>query len=123
MFRFVHASRRDDQDLADDFKSDEEAGLRPTAREKPIPELREGRSVYGSLAMARLVWGGLKKIADDRGQPVKVGYHIAAVRLVPDAGFSIEDLNEPDEHLTVWGDRFRLAEAVSRVYAAETEGK
>jgi hypothetical protein len=119
----VHASLRDDPGIADDFKSDEEAGLRATAREKRIPELREGRSVYGSLAMARLVWGGLKKIADDRGQPVKVGYHIAEVRLVPDAGFSIEDLGEPDEHLTIWGDRFRLAEAVSRVYAVEIDGR
>jgi hypothetical protein len=117
----VHSARRDDPSLADDFKSDEEAGLRPSAREKRIPELRQGMSAYGSLVAARLVWDGLRQLADERGEPVKVGYHIASVRLVPDCGFSLEDLNEPDQHLTIWGDRHHLAGVVSRVYSAESD--
>lgn len=117
----MHPARRDDPALADDFKSDEDSELRPSAREKRIPELRKGMSAYGSLAAARRVWDSLRQIADQREQPVKVGYSIASVRLVPDCGFSLEDLKEPDQHLTIWGDRHRLAEVVSRVYSAETD--
>jgi len=49
-----------------------------------------------------------------------VGYFIAEVALVPDEGFEIEDLGEPDEHLTVWGDADKLAAAVRRIYPAES---
>lgn len=81
-----------------------EAGLRPSAREKAIPELRQGMSVYGSLDSARMVWSGLRALAETRGEPVRVGYHIAEVALEAGLSFSIEDLGEEDEHLTIWGD-------------------
>lgn len=119
----MHPARPGDDALADDFKSDEEAGLRPTAREKRVRELCKGMSAYGSLASARLVWDSIRQRADELGQPVKVGYYIAKVELEPDSGFLLEDLSEPDEHLTIWGDRHRLAGAVSRVYAAQREGE
>jgi hypothetical protein len=118
----VHVARRDDPALAEDFKSDEEVGLRPTAREKCIPELCQGRSMYGSLDAARQVWDGLHKLADQRSQVVRVGYYIAEVVLPPDAAIEIEDLGEEDEHLTVWGDAAELAALVTDIYPAETEG-
>jgi hypothetical protein len=119
----VHPASISDDALADDFKSDEEAELRPTAREKRVRELCKGMSAYGSLTAARLVWDSIRQRADELNQPVKVGYYIAKVELEPESGFLLEDLNEPDEHLTIWGDRHRLAGAVSRIYAAQTEGK
>lgn len=78
-------------------------------------------SAYGSLAAAREVWDSLRRLADQRGEPIRVGYYIAQVELVEDRGFSLEDLGEPDQHLTIWGDRNHLAEIVSRIYSAETE--
>jgi hypothetical protein len=121
-FRFVHPSSMEDPALADDFKSDKEAGLRPGGRERQIPELCQGISMYGSLASARQVWSNLRQIADERGQKVRVGYYIAEVVLMPGNDFEIEDLGEPDEHLIVWGDRFKLCDAVGEVYDAQTEG-
>jgi hypothetical protein len=122
VFRFVHVGDPDDPALVDDFKSDEDAGLRPSAREKRIPELRQGRSVYGSLGAAREVWDGLRQLAERRGEPVRVGYFIAEVVLAPGHDLSLEDLAELDEHLTVWGGAAQLAELAAEIYPADSEG-
>jgi hypothetical protein len=120
-FRFVHTDDLTDPRLAADFLSDDDAGLRPTAREKHIPELRDGRSAYGSLRAARRIWEGLRQLAEERDQPVRVGHFIAEVVLTADEDFAVEDLAEPDEHLTIWGAAERLRRAVRRIYDAHTE--
>ena len=86
----MHPASPGDDALVDDFKSDEEAGLRPTAREKHVPELCKGMSAYGSLASARLVWDSIRQRAHALDQQVKVGYYIAEVELEPDSGFFLE---------------------------------
>jgi hypothetical protein len=44
-YRFVHTADREDVHLADDFRSDREAGLEPLdERERAIPELQDGMS-------------------------------------------------------------------------------
>jgi hypothetical protein len=107
--------------LVDDFRSDRESGKRPSSREKKYDELRDGMSVFGSLDAARERWQDLKQLADERGEAVRAGYYIAEVVLGSDGDFSIEDLDEVDEHLTIWGSPEALVVAVSRIYPGATE--
>lgn len=102
------------------FRSDRAKDMRPLRREKVYPELMDGMSVFGSLEAARDRWETIRCAADKRGQEVRVGYFIAEVVLSAGEGFEIEDLSEPDEHLTIWGDAAKLAAAVCRVYPAES---
>jgi hypothetical protein len=94
--------------------------MRPFRREKAYPDLMDGMSVFGSHKAARERWETIRQAADQRGQEVRVGYFIAEVMLAPGQGFEIEDLGEPDEHLTVWGDAAKLTAAVRRIYPAES---
>ena len=123
VYRFARIGNADDPDLENEFLSDREAGKRPFSREKAVPELRDGMSTFGSLEAARERWHEMSEIAAARGQPVRAGNFILEVELTPGSGFLLEDLGEPDEHLTIWGDKTRLAQAVTRVYAAATEGE
>lgn len=119
MFRFVHVSSRDDDiALVEDFRSDREVGKPPWRREKVYPELRDGMSVFGSLQAARDQWQTIRASAEKRGQEIKAGHFIAEVLLEPENGFDIEDLGEPDEHLTIWGAPQPLAQAVQAIYPA-----
>lgn len=108
----------DDPALSDDFKSDLASGKRPFRREKVYPELQDGMSMFGSLAAARDLWQPIYEAAAERGQEVRMGSYVAEVELDVDQGFEIEDLGEPGEHLTVWGEQTRLASAVGRIYPA-----
>jgi hypothetical protein len=120
VFRFARQASSDDQGFAESFASDREKDARPLRREKAYPELMDGMSVFGSLEAARARWESIREAAEKRGQEVRVGYFIAEVVLAPGEGFEIEDLGEPDEHLTVWGDATKLATAVRRIYSAES---
>jgi hypothetical protein len=121
VYRFAKVEALDDPALRDDFLSDRESGKRPLRREKAYPELRDGMSTFGSLEAARVVWRDIHGAATRRGQAVELGEYIAEVSLEPDCGFDIEDLHEPDEHLTIWGEPDRLVEAVRRIYPALTD--
>jgi hypothetical protein len=78
--------------------------------------------MFGSLEAARAQWRQIYDAVTARGQEVQLGAFIAELDLQPNEGFDMEDLHEPDGHLTVWGDPARLAQAVRRTYAALTEG-
>jgi hypothetical protein len=119
-YRFVHVETVDDPPPVEDFLSDRDSGKRPLPREKAYPELRDGLSMYGSLEAARAVWRDVSEAAAARGQEVRLGNHVAEVVLTPGHGYDFEDLSEPDEHLTIWGDPASLAGAVDRIYPAET---
>jgi hypothetical protein len=120
VYRFVHAAELGDPSLRDDCLSDRETGKRPFAREKAIPELQDGMSMFASLAAARSVWRDMEQIAIARGQPVRAGDFIAELVLRPGSDVELEDLGEVDEHLTVWGDPDTLVDAISAVYRAST---
>lgn len=121
VYRFVHVESESDDPPAEDFRSDREAGRQArSAREKAYPELLDGMSVFGSLDAARRRWADVHAIAIARGERVRLGDHIAEVVLDPEGGYMLEDLHEPDEHLTLWGDPVRLAAAVERLYSAAT---
>jgi len=120
VYRFVQVSDPQDEALVDDFESDLASGKRPFRREKVYPELREGMSVFGSLKAAREAWEMMRAAAEGRGQALRAGEFIAEVQLGSDRGFDLEDLQETDEHMTVWGDPADLAAAVSRIYPAIT---
>lgn len=109
----------DDPALVTDFRSDRDSGKSPFRREKAYPELRDGMSVFGSLEAARAQWQTVYDAATARGQEVRMGNYVAEVELRAD-GYSLEDLGEPDEHLTIWGEPSRLAGAVCRIYPAAT---
>ena len=86
-----------------------------------MPELLDGISVWATLFAARQAWEVPRKRAEERHQYVIVGYYVAEVNLMPDAGFGIEDFDEPDGHLTVWGEPTALAWSVADIYAAPME--
>ncbi|MHB8660218.1 MAG: hypothetical protein ACYC91_20225 [Solirubrobacteraceae bacterium] len=111
----------DDPALRADFLPDRDSGKRPLRRDKAYPELRDGMSTFGSLEAARTVWRDIHTAARRRGQEVELGEYIAEVDLEPGGEFDIEDLQEPDEHLTIWGDPDRLVAAVRQTYPALTE--
>lgn len=116
----MHVEDLDDPKLVEDFLSDRESGKRPLRRETMYPELQDGMSTFASLDAARDLWETVREAAAARGQEVRMGNFIAEVELQPDRDFSIEDLDEPDGHLTIWGDPAQLAQAVSRIYLAAT---
>ncbi len=66
------------------------------------------------------MWEVIRQGAEKRGQEVKAGRFVAEVLLTPGNGFDIEDLGEPDEHLTIWGAPERLANAVQHIYPSST---
>jgi len=121
VYRFVRVPSVDDEALADDFVSDRVTGKRPLRREKAYPELTDGMSVFGSLGAARAERERIRAAAEKRGQEVRIGAYVAEVELLPDHGCSLEDLGEPDEHLTIWGNPAQLAGAVRRIISARIE--
>jgi hypothetical protein len=92
-------------------------------REKLYPELLDGMSVYGSEEAAYRRWSRCREIAEQKKEPIRVGEYIAEVELRPGMGFDIEDLRDPDEHLTIWGEPDQLAACTRRIYAPTDEGE
>lgn len=80
-------------------------------------------SAFKSLGAAREVWKVIRQAAESRGQEIKAGHFVAEVVLTPGDGFDIEDLGEPDEHVTIWGSADALAAAVTDVYPASTSSE
>jgi hypothetical protein len=119
----VNAEQTDDPTFRDDLRSDRETGKRPFSREKAIPELQDGMSMFASLNAARERWKDMERVATERGQEVRAGYFIAELLLRPGCGFQLEDLCEVDEHLTVWGDPDELVAAVQAVYPAKNSAE
>lgn len=116
VYRFVHVEAIDDPRLREQFLSDRENGMTPFfRREKRYPEILDGMSAYRSLDEAAVRWEQCRAIAERRNEPIQVGNFIAEVELSPDQGFAVEDLEEEDGHLTIWGDPDRLAGATRRI--------
>ncbi|HWD85161.1 MAG TPA: hypothetical protein VG321_05375 [Solirubrobacteraceae bacterium] len=112
----------EDPVLPTQFRSDRENGMISLfRRERRYPELLDGMSVYGSPAAAGRLWLKCRETARERGEPMRIGAYVAEVELTPGQEFSIEDLHEDNEHLTIWGDPDRLAAATRRIYAPATE--
>jgi hypothetical protein len=88
-------------------------------REKRYPELFDGMSMYGSPEAALIHWQRCWRTAQSYGEAMRVGAYVAEVELQAGKGFEIEDLEEEDEHLTIWGDPDRLAAATRRIYTPE----
>ncbi len=118
VYRFVHVERPDDPELVPDFRSDQEAGKRARERQAAIPELHRGQSMYNSLVSAREAWNGLHRAAERKGQRLRIGDYIAEVELLPGRGFAIEDPGHASGHVTVWGDKERLAASVRQILIA-----
>jgi hypothetical protein len=78
-------------------------------------------STFGSLAAARRQWANVAEFAAARGEPVLAGDFIARVDIRPEDGHELEDLDEDDEHVILWGSALSLAAAVSEIYPASTE--
>lgn len=72
-------------------------------------------SVYKSAEQARELWRGIK----EKHPNPRIGNHIAEVRLEAGNGFLYEDLDEPDGHVELWGDAFKLAQSVVDICPAE----
>jgi hypothetical protein len=128
VYRFVKNESLTDDGFSDNFASDEERGKSSLPDEHP--ELLSGMSAFDTEAHARKRWAELRASAlrrrsernKRRQRPFRmsVGDYIAEVELVGNEGFEIVDLGEPDGHLTIRGDKRRLAAHVNRVYAAES---
>ncbi len=78
-------------------------------------------SAYESLESATARWNQCRTIALERNEPIQVGEYIAEVQLTRGHGFSVEDLQEIDGHLTIWGAADLLAAATRRIYVPTIE--
>jgi hypothetical protein len=116
-FRLCHATEPGDPVLIEDFKSNAAKGQPPKGkREKQCFLIHGGVSVYKTLekAVARR-----QKILDRIGSdvPLLIGDYVARIELRGTC-FAVEDLNSNDGHITIWGDPFMLADAVTDVNPA-----
>jgi hypothetical protein len=129
VFRFVKDADPNADGFAENFASDQERGKSPLPDEHP--DLLSGMSAFASEEKARRRWTTIRSNAlrrqsernKRRQRPLRmsVGDYIAEVELVPNEGFEIIDLSEPDGHLTIRGDKHQLAARVVRVYPAESQ--
>ncbi len=120
VYRFVHTARVDDSEsLVRDFESDRERGKAQRGRARAIPELHDGMSVFRDLDLARERWRDIAAIARNRGEAVRVGDFVAQVRLTGGQAFSYEDPGDLDGHMTLWGDKVKLASCVVDIVPAE----
>ena len=120
VFRLVHVSTADDDALAEDMKSNAARGRSPRGRESRHPEIHRGLSVFKKYTQAaerrRQIAARLQEQGSD--QPVKIGDYVARLTL-EGPGVGYEDRDEPDGHMTIWGDPLRLAGAVTDLSPAE----
>jgi hypothetical protein len=119
-FRVLGTDSLDPDDLAPWFLSDREDGRKlPDERERRIPELQDGRSMFATEKHARIRWAGMRKNATYHSEEdVQQGSYIAEVVLMPGQGFDIEDRGKRDGHLTVWGDSAKFVGSVRRIFIA-----
>jgi hypothetical protein len=120
----VHVADLGDPALPGEYRSDRENGMTPFfRREKRYPELLDGMSAYGSSDAALRLWTRCRNIAVERNEPIQIGEYVAELELVPNQDFSVEDLHEEDEHLTIWGEPNRLAAATRLIYAPRNDAE
>ncbi len=119
VFRLVNATSPDDEARPEWFLTDREAGIDPWFREEEWEELRDARSFFASENAARAEYAKSKKIADKRGEEVRMPGWIAEVALMPADGVAIDDLKEPDEHLLIRGDKELFVPWFERVFRAD----
>jgi len=122
VFRLVHVSAVDDHALVEDMKSNAAKELPARGRERRHPEIHRGVSVFKSLPQAisrrQRIAARLDRIGT--GEPVRIGDYVA--RLVLEGpGFGYEDRDEPDGHMTIWGEPLRLVAAVTDVSPADVD--
>lgn len=126
VFRLLRQPDRTADDFADNFMSDGERGK--ALHDDEHPDLQTGMSVFASEAAARARYTAvrneaLKNRSDRnrrRNRPIKmrIGEHIGEVLLAPREGFEIVDDGDPEGHLTLRGDKDRLAARVAQIYPA-----
>lgn len=97
------------------FRSNRSLSRPPRGRERAIPEVHDAVSVYKTAEQARDLWLGIK----EKHPNPRIGNYIAEVRLEAGEDFMLEDLDEPDGHVEVWGDALKLAESVVDISPAE----
>ncbi|HEV3323832.1 MAG TPA: hypothetical protein VG147_16780 [Solirubrobacteraceae bacterium] len=127
--RFVQHDSPEHPDFAMNFRSDEEAEKPPLRDEHP--DHRLGMSVYDTEEHARAIWAGIAEKVRERASArnkrrgkapkLRIGDYIADVELQPGNGFELA--GPPDErgHMTLRGNKDRLAVATKRVYAAHRD--
>ena len=122
VYRLVHVSEPADPALAEDMKSNAAKGKPPSGREVRQPAVHRGLSVYKShnqaAALRRRIADRL--IARGSNQPVRIGDYVARL-VLSGPGIGYEDRDEPDGHLTIWGEPSRLAGAVADISPAEPD--
>ena len=105
-YRAVHVPDRDDPALAHSFRSHYEMGLRP----QPLEEDRT------SIYMAVSFWRDDRKVVHFARKVglEKFGRYLARLELGYGFGFEFLDpeLERNPRHLTIWGTRDKLAQAV-----------
>jgi hypothetical protein len=109
-FRIVRVADPEDPGLKDSFRSHYESGLRP----QPL----EAR--HSVVHMAISLWRSEEQAASIARRFSAIGNHVAKVQLRSGNGFDYLDptLDRPG-HITVWGDKFLLAQSVVDIVPVE----
>ncbi len=122
VFRLVHVSAPADTALIEDMKPNAEKGKPARGREARQPEVHRGVSFYKThdQAVARRRRIAARLAEKNPDEPVVIGDYVARLAL-SGPGVGYEDRDEPDGHMTIWGDPLRLAEAVADISPAESD--
>ena len=120
VFRLVRTNDRGAPEFIDGFRSNHELGKPPRGRERRLPEIHAGLSVYKTLEQARALRASIAAGLARKGggtQP-RIGDYVAELRLPDGMGFAFEDRDEPTGHLTIWGEAEAIAGCTVDIHPA-----
>jgi hypothetical protein len=118
VFRLVTTDQLDVAALEPSFYSNQRKGKRPKGREVRCPEIWGSLSVYKSLQGARDLY---RVIAKRQRGAVRIGEHVAELRLEGGVGFVYEEQNRADGHVSLWGEPLDLAARVVDIHPADPD--
>jgi hypothetical protein len=121
-YRLVHAPDVGEYfQLVEDLRSNAAKGTRPRGRAMQQFVVHCGVSVFKTAQQAverrRRIVDRLQQSGGE--QQLRIGDYVARLE-VSGSCYWIEDLADPTGHLTIWGDPFMLADAVTDIYPAST---
>jgi hypothetical protein len=121
VYRLVQGDDPNDPSFREALLSNLARKRPPKGREKRVPEIHEGLSVYKTVQQAQEQRQRIGAYVDSKGLgPVRIGDFAAEIRLEGGAGFQIEDRGEVDGHMTIWGDPDSLLARVADIVRVVT---
>jgi hypothetical protein len=117
-YRVVMSPDRDDPQFAESFLTNHAKNYGPRGREIEIPDVWDSLSVFLSLQGAQQMRAPIAAAVARRGGRVRMGDHVAELRLEGGTGVEYEDLKEPTGHISIWAPVSQLVSCVVDIHPA-----